>query len=67
MGAMPAHKITEWHKKLGPILRIKMGVQDWVFVSDPIIAQELFASQGAVTSGRPFLTFGNGVSGAGGR
>ncbi|KAG2230874.1 hypothetical protein INT48_003037 [Thamnidium elegans] len=67
MGSVPAHKITEWHKELGPILKVKMGVQDWVFISDPMIAQEIMATQGAITSGRPYLTFGNGISGKGGR
>jgi hypothetical protein len=67
MGAIPAHKITEWHRKLGPILRIKMGIQDWVFISDPNIAHDIFVSQGAITSGRPFITFGNGIVGEGNR
>ncbi|KAI9486152.1 MAG: cytochrome P450 [Benjaminiella poitrasii] len=67
MGSMPAHKITEWHRQLGPILRIRMGVQNWVFISDPYIAHDVFVSQGTLTSGRPYLTFGNGISGVGGR
>lgn len=67
MGDMPAHTITKWHRELGPIIRVKMSVQDWVFISDPIVAQEVFAAQGSATSGRPYLTYGNGMSGEGDR
>ncbi|KAI7904795.1 cytochrome P450 [Cokeromyces recurvatus] len=67
LGKIPAHRITEWHRQLGPILRIQMGVQDWVFISDPYMAHDLFATQGTITSGRPYLTFGNGIAGIGGR
>lgn len=64
---MAAHKVTEWHRQYGPILHIKMGVQDWVYISDPEVGQEVFATQGALTSGRPYLVFGNGISGEGER
>lgn len=67
MGSIPAHKITEWHRELGPIIRVKMGVQDWVFISDPIIAQDIFAAQGAITSDRPFTTYDFGIYSQGGR
>jgi hypothetical protein len=67
MGAVPAHKITEWHRELGPILKIKMGVQEWIFIGDPIAAQELFATQGIITAGRPFITFGACIYGEGGK
>lgn len=67
VGKIPAHKITEWHRKLGPILRIKMGVQDWVFISDPNIAHDIFVSQGAITSGRPIINFDSCIIGEGER
>ena len=44
-----------------------MGVQDWIFVSDPEVSHNIFATQGAVTSGRPYITFGNGINGVGNR
>jgi hypothetical protein len=67
MNGWPAQKIAEWHRELGPIIKIKMGVQNWVFVSDPKMAQDIFSSMGTITSGRPYLVFGNGILGEGGR
>lgn len=67
LGEMAAHTVTKWHRQYGPILHIKMGVQDWVYISDPEVGQEVFATQGALSSGRPYLVFGNGISGEGER
>ncbi|KAI7871261.1 cytochrome P450 [Spinellus fusiger] len=50
-------KMHEWHKELGPILHIKMGVQDFVFISDPIIAHEVFNVNGNITTLRPSNKF----------
>lgn len=44
-----------------------MGVQDWIFVSEPEVAQDLFATQGSITSGRPHIVYGNGIYGEGER
>ncbi|KAG1642294.1 hypothetical protein G6F44_004971 [Rhizopus delemar] len=66
-GKYPSFKVTEWHRELGPLFRIKMGVQDWVFIGDPEMAHELFMSKGSVTSGRPFFTYGTGYHGQGER
>lgn len=59
--------IPEWHKKYGPLLHVKMGVQDWIFIGDPQIAHDIFVSNGASTSGRPHTTFGYDIAGAGER
>ncbi|CAO3670528.1 unnamed protein product [Rhizopus stolonifer] len=61
IGSSPSAKVKEWHDQLGPIFGIKMGVQRWVFVSDPEMAHDLFVTRGASTSSRPYFTFGNGV------
>ncbi|KAG0749491.1 hypothetical protein G6F57_004901 [Rhizopus arrhizus] len=63
----PSAQITEWHRKLGPIFRIKMGVQNWMFISHPVLAHDIFVTRGTSTSGRPYVTFGNGVHGEGNR
>ncbi|KAI7867226.1 cytochrome P450 [Spinellus fusiger] len=52
-------KMHEWHKELGPILHIKMGVQDFVFISDPAIAHEVFNVKGGITNSRPPFKFAN--------
>ncbi|KAI8327318.1 cytochrome P450 [Blakeslea trispora] len=67
LGKIPAHTIADWHKKYGPIIRVKMGVQDWVFISEPALGHEVFVAQGAQTSGRPYITWGNKIHGEGNR
>ncbi|KAG1444752.1 hypothetical protein G6F56_010167 [Rhizopus delemar] len=57
LGKRPGKTITKWHKELGPIFKIKVGVQNWVFVGDPEAAHELLVTKGISTSGRPFMTF----------
>ncbi|KAI7871358.1 cytochrome P450 [Spinellus fusiger] len=46
-------KLHEWHKELGPIIHVKMGVQDFIFISDPSIAHKVFSVNGAITTLRP--------------
>ncbi|KAI9282568.1 cytochrome P450 [Sporodiniella umbellata] len=67
LGKYPGLKVTEWHNQLGPIFQIKAGVQNWVFIGDPEAAHEIFVSKGTISSGRPYLTYGNGIHGEGHR
>lgn len=53
LGDMPGNKITEWHKELGPILELHMGIQTWVSVDDPELAHKIFVRHGTETSYRP--------------
>ncbi|KAI9491715.1 cytochrome P450 [Zychaea mexicana] len=57
LGDVPALKITEMQQRHGPIMRIYMGVQPWVMISDPLIAHEIFMTKGSITSGRPFQLY----------
>ncbi|KAI9279669.1 cytochrome P450 [Sporodiniella umbellata] len=50
-------RVTQWHKELGPIFKIKVGSQNWVFLGEPEIAHEILFSKGSATSGRPCMTF----------
>ncbi|KAI7871338.1 cytochrome P450 [Spinellus fusiger] len=50
-------KLHQWHKELGPIIHFKMGVQDFLYISDPTIAHEIFNVNGNVTSLRPSNKF----------
>ncbi|KAI7871296.1 cytochrome P450 [Spinellus fusiger] len=54
-------QMHKWHKELGPILHIKMGVQDFIFISDPIIAHEVFNVNGSITTSRPPNKFMDGL------
>ncbi|KAI9282685.1 cytochrome P450 [Sporodiniella umbellata] len=57
IGDQPGLTVTKWHKQLGPIVRVKMGVQDWVFIGDREMAYDIFALNGTKSSGRPLSTF----------
>ncbi|KAI9011865.1 cytochrome P450 [Phycomyces nitens] len=57
LGDSPSVKLENWHAKHGPILHLYMGIQHWIFVSDPTIAHELMTRNGSVTSDRSTHTF----------
>lgn len=50
-------KLSVWHKELGPIIKLKFGVQTWIFVNDPRLAQEIFVNNGTKSSGRREAVF----------
>lgn len=53
LGDLPAKKISEWHRELGPILKLQMGVHTWILVEDRLLAQKIFVTHGTETSFRP--------------
>ncbi|KAG1474830.1 hypothetical protein G6F56_000105 [Rhizopus delemar] len=57
MSKRPGLTVTKWHQELGPIFKIKMGVQTWVFLGEPEVAHEILSVQGGATAGRPQFTF----------
>ncbi|KAI9245376.1 cytochrome P450 [Phascolomyces articulosus] len=57
LGKHPGLKAAEWIKELGPIIQVHLGVKRWVLIGDPFIANEVFNSQGASSSGRTFSLF----------
>ncbi|CAO3644759.1 unnamed protein product [Cunninghamella blakesleeana] len=57
LGPLSEMTIKKWHEEYGPIISVKMGVRNFVMISDPQIAHEIFVSQGTHTSDRPFHTF----------
>ncbi|CEP10775.1 hypothetical protein [Parasitella parasitica] len=61
MGNMPAHKITEWHKELGPIIRVKMFAKDWIFVGDSSMVHDIYSLDASLTSHRPHFILGNAI------
>ncbi|KAI9277411.1 cytochrome P450 [Sporodiniella umbellata] len=52
----PGLRVFNWHKELGPVYKIKAGMQSWVFIQDLEMAHDLLEVQGLSTSGRPHLT-----------
>ena len=42
---------------LGPLVSVKMGVKQWILVSDPNLAYELFNVNGRYSSERPYSTY----------
>lgn len=57
LGELPGRKVTEWHRELGPILKLRMGRQTWITVDDPVLAHKIFVSRGADTSARPYSRY----------
>lgn len=57
LGDAPSKKLVEWHKELGPIIKVHMGKQIWVLVDDPELAHRIFVTHGAETSFRPYSTY----------
>ncbi|SAL97641.1 hypothetical protein [Absidia glauca] len=57
LGELPGHKVTEWQKELGPIIKLKMGIQTWFMIADPQLAHEIFVTRGLTTSDRPYHTY----------
>lgn len=57
---MPAYTFKQWHTDHGPVLRVNLGAQEWVMVSDTDILQELLVHHGAASSSRPFVNYSSG-------
>ncbi|KAG2205811.1 hypothetical protein INT47_003994 [Mucor saturninus] len=52
LGDMPAEKVSQWHKELGPIIKFRMGVQTWVSIDSPELAHKVMVTNGSKTSHR---------------
>lgn len=57
LGDLPAHRLSIWHKQLGPIVQLQMGIQTWISISDHELAHKVFVSNGVKTSYRPHSTY----------
>lgn len=57
LGNSPGKVLAKWHREFGPILKLQMGIKTWIMVDDPVLAHKIFVSNGAVSSGRPHVTF----------
>ncbi|KAI7852764.1 cytochrome P450 [Circinella umbellata] len=58
LGPMASRTITEWHNELGSdIIQLNMGIQKWIMLNDPKMAHDVFVTQGAVASSRPYMAF----------
>ncbi|KAI9265520.1 cytochrome P450 [Helicostylum pulchrum] len=67
LGSHPGDTIADWHKSLGPIINIRMGVQDWILIDDPFLAHKVFVTNGAATSYRPHNVYGHDYHNVGGK
>jgi hypothetical protein len=57
LGVNPGRTIANWHKELGSIIKIHMGVKEWILVDDPALAHKIFVTYGAVCSNRIHQTY----------
>ncbi|GAA5798379.1 hypothetical protein HPULCUR_003781 [Helicostylum pulchrum] len=62
LGKLPTTTVAEWHKELGPIIKIKMGAQTWVSIDNPRLAHQLLVINGSKTSSRPESYFSHTYS-----
>lgn len=60
-------KLAAWHKELGPVLKLKFGVQTWIFINDPHLAQDVFVTNGSKSSGRSEAVYRYHYHGKGGK
>jgi hypothetical protein len=58
LGKYPTRTLKKWHQEHGRIIKLKMGIQSWVSLNDPQLAQELFSHKGVDSSRRPLTNFG---------
>lgn len=57
LGELPGRTVSEWHRQLGPLIKIRMGRQLWHICDDPYLAHKIFVTHGANTSFRPYSTY----------
>lgn len=67
LGELPCETISAWHKELGPIIKIRMGVQTWISIDSPQMAHKILVTNGAKTSQRPRSVFGHDIYSGGGK
>ncbi|KAF2502665.1 putative O-methylsterigmatocystin oxidoreductase [Lophium mytilinum] len=52
LGAEPQAQLKAWAKDFGPLFKLRLGWEDWIFVNEPGAIREIFDKQSRVTSGR---------------
>ncbi|KAJ8655157.1 hypothetical protein O0I10_009192 [Lichtheimia ornata] len=58
--SMPAFTFKKWLTEYGPVLRVNLGAQEWILVSNLDIIQDVLVRNGAVASSRPFFNYASG-------
>ncbi|CAO3645439.1 unnamed protein product [Cunninghamella blakesleeana] len=49
--------VNNWHDKYGPIVSFKIGAKNFISISDPFLAHQVFSTNGAVTSDRSYNVY----------
>lgn len=49
----PQAQLRAWARTYGPVFRLRIGWNDWIFVTEPGAIKEIFDKNSRVTSGRP--------------
>ncbi|KAI7873258.1 cytochrome P450 [Mucor mucedo] len=57
LGSSPGRRIAQWHKEVGHIFKLNMGIQTWILIDDPLLAHKVFVTHGVGSSDRPHSTF----------
>ena len=53
ISSLPFREMKQWSRKYGEIFRVKVGLQDWIFLNSPEAIKDILDRQSATTSGRP--------------
>uniref|UniRef100_H2YS89 Uncharacterized protein n=1 Tax=Ciona savignyi TaxID=51511 RepID=H2YS89_CIOSA len=55
LGNYAERTMHKWSKKYGPVMSVRMGRQDWVFLGDHETIRQALVNQGNSFSGRPLI------------
>ncbi|KAI9315374.1 cytochrome P450 [Dichotomocladium elegans] len=66
-GKTPIFKMMDWHKKLGPLIRVDFGAQTLVLIGSAVAAQEILSGMGESTASRRTGTFSFEIYASNGR
>lgn len=67
LGELPGRMVMKWHRELGPIIKLQMGIQTWIMIDDPVLAHKVFVTNGAEASYRPHNAYSHNIYSLGGK
>ncbi|KAH8805193.1 cytochrome P450 [Xylogone sp. PMI_703] len=58
----PWFQLAQWAREYGPLMHLRVGLQDYIYISDPQIARDLFDKRSNIYSDRPPSVVGSILS-----
>ncbi|KAI8138516.1 cytochrome P450 [Fennellomyces sp. T-0311] len=50
----PRKRLLQWHRELGPIFSLRLGVKPWIVIGNAEVAYEIMHKERNFTSGKPY-------------